>query len=140
MASFGQALASGWVGSTGLNICTANQARCGPQFTCAPIGIGYRAATLIEAVATFFLALAVFAAAERRTRRMAPLSIGAATAFGSLIAGPLTGGAMNPARAFGPALAAGQWSVHYVYWVGPLAGAIAAAFVAPYLIHEENRP
>lgn len=107
---------------------------------CAPVGIGYKAATLVEAVATFFLALTVFAADERRAKRMGPLSIGAATAFGALIAGPLTGGALNPARAFGPALAAGQWSMHYVYWVGPLAGAITAALVAPYLIHEENRP
>ncbi|PIR15927.1 MAG: hypothetical protein COV48_11695 [Elusimicrobia bacterium CG11_big_fil_rev_8_21_14_0_20_64_6] len=56
------------------------------------------------------------------------------------MAGPLTGGAMNPARAFGPALAAGYWSMHYVYWVGPIAGAVVAALAAPYLIHEENRP
>ena len=109
--------------------------------TCAPVGIGYRAATLVEAVTTFFLALTVFAADERRARRLAPLTIGAATLFGALVAGPLTGGAMNPARAFGPALAAGYWSMHYVYWVGPLAGAILAALAAPYLIHaEENRP
>ena len=109
--------------------------------SCSPVGIGYRAATLVEAVATFFLALAVFAADQRRSRRLAPLTIGAATLFGALVSGPLTGGAMNPARAFGPALAAGFWSMHYVYWVGPLAGAFVAAFAAPYLIHaEENRP
>lgn len=108
---------------------------------CSPVGIGYRAATLVEAVATFFLTLAVFAADERRARRFAPLSIGAATLFGAIIAGPLTGGAMNPARAFGPAIAAGRWSMHYVYWVGPVAGAVMAALAAPYLIHaEENRP
>jgi glycerol uptake facilitator protein len=59
--------------------------------------------------------------------------------FGALIAGPLTGGALNPARDFGPALAAGAWTEHYVYWIGPLAGAIAAALAAPYLIHEEIR-
>ncbi len=108
--------------------------------SCIPVGIGYRAATLVEAVATFLLALAVFAADQRRARRLAPLSIGAATLFGALISGPLTGGAMNPARAFGPALAAGFWSMHYVYWVGPLAGAIVAALAAPYLIYVENRP
>ena len=108
--------------------------------SCLPVGVGYRAATLVEAVATFFLALAVFAADERRRARLAPLTIGAATLFGAMIAGPLTGGAMNPARAFGPALAAGLWSMHYVYWVGPIAGAVVAALAAPYLIHEENRP
>lgn len=115
----------------------------GPAYlgSCAPVGIGYRAATLVEAIASFFLALAVFAADQRRARRLGPLSIGAATLFGSLVSVPLTGGALNPARAFGPALAAGYWSMQYVYWVGPLAGAIVAALVAPYLIHaEENRP
>lgn len=108
--------------------------------SCLPVGIGYRAATLVEAVVTFFLALAIFAADRRRSQRFAPLTIGAATLFGALIAGPLTGGAMNPARAFGPALAAGLWSMQYVYWVGPLAGAVVAALAAPYLISvEENR-
>lgn len=108
--------------------------------SCVPVGIGYRAATLVEAVAAFFLALAVFAADERRSRRLGPLSVGAATLFGALVSVPLTGGAMNPARAFGPALAAGYWSMHYVYWVGPLAGAVVAALAAPYLIHAEENP
>lgn len=115
----------------------------GPAYlgSCIPVGIGYRAATLVEAVTTFFLALSVFAAGRPRSRGSAPLAIGAATFFGAIIAGPLTGGAMNPARAFGPAIAAGRWSMHYVYWVGPLAGAVVAALAAPYLIAvEENRP
>jgi glycerol uptake facilitator protein len=106
----------------------------------APTGVGYRAATLIEAVATFFLTTAALAADQRRARRLGWLSIGLATLFGALLAGPTTGGAMNPARAFGPAVAAGRWAMHYVYWVGPLAGAFTAVFAAPYLTTEENRP
>jgi glycerol uptake facilitator-like aquaporin len=39
---------------------------------------------------------------------------------------------MNPARAFGPAVVAGQWLGHVVYWIGPLAGAILAALVWEY--------
>lgn len=107
---------------------------------CAPNGIGYRAATLIEAVLTFFLACAAAAANERRRHALGPLAVGAAALFGGLAAGPLTGAAMNPARAFGPAIATGAWNQHYVYWVGPLAGAVLAAFVAPYLVTEEKLP
>lgn len=108
--------------------------------SCAASGIGYRAATLVEAVITFFLACTVAASTLRRRRAFGPLAAGAAALFGGLAAGPLTGGAMNPARAFGPAVAAGHWSQHYVYWVGPLAGAALAALIAPYLVHEENLP
>lgn len=108
---------------------------------CALTGIGYRAATLVEAVFTFFLACAVASTVDSRAaKRGGPLAIGAATLLGGLAAGPLTGAALNPARAFGPAIASGYWSYHYVFWVGPLAGAALAALIAPYLIHEEKRP
>ena len=48
----------------------------------------------------------------------------------SFLGAPFTGGAMNPARALGPALAANHWSNHAVYWIGPLAGGVIAAWVA----------
>ena len=108
--------------------------------SCEPSGIGYRAATLVEAVLTFFLACTVFASVPRRRRALGPMAVGACALFGGLAAGPLTGAAMNPARAFGPALVTGHWTQHYVYWVGPLAGAVLAALIAPYLVHEENLP
>jgi aquaporin TIP len=41
----------------------------------------------------------------------------------------LTGGSMNPARAFGPALASHDWLNHGVYWVGPLAGGVLAGWI-----------
>ena len=44
-----------------------------------------------------------------------------------LMGGPLTGAAMNPARALGPALASGHLNDWYVYWIGPILGALAAA-------------
>ena len=49
--------------------------------------------------------------------------------LGILVAGPLTGAALNPARAFGPALAATHWANHGVYWVGPLAGGFVAGLL-----------
>jgi aquaporin TIP len=41
----------------------------------------------------------------------------------ALVGGPFTGAAINPARAFGPALVSWQWNGQAVYWIGPLIGA-----------------
>src|ERR1700690_3363350 len=77
----------------------------------------------LEATATFFLVLVVFATVvdERgASRSVAGFAIGLTFALGILVAGPFTGGALNPARAFGPALAAHHWLNQLIYWVGPL--------------------
>jgi hypothetical protein len=49
--------------------------------------------------------------------------------FGMLLAYPLTGGAFNPARAFGPELISNSWSDAWIYYVGPLAGGAIAALL-----------
>ncbi len=86
----------------------------------------------LEAVTTFFLVLTVFATAvdeKGAFRSIAGFGIGLSITLGILVAGPLTGAALNPARAFGPALAATHWANHGVYWVGPLAGGFAAGLL-----------
>jgi MIP family channel proteins len=55
--------------------------------------------------------------------------VGLVVVLGQLLGGPLTGGSMNPARSFGPALVAGVWSNHWVYWLGPFVGAAVAIFI-----------
>jgi len=87
---------------------------------------------ILEAVTTFFLVLTVFATSvdERSSfRPVAGFAIGLSLALGNLIASPFTGGALNPARAFGPALASSHWQNHGIYWVGPLAGGFLAGFL-----------
>ncbi len=87
---------------------------------------------ILEAVMTFFLVLVVFATAvdEKGTfRAIAGFGIGLTITMDILVGGPLTGGAMNPARAFGPALASAHWANHGVYWIGPLAGAFVAGLL-----------
>jgi MIP family channel proteins len=90
------------------------------------------AAMLLEAVASFFLVLMVFATAvdERGTfRSIAGFGIGLSITLGILAIAPFTGAAMNPARAFGPAVIANHWASQGVYWVGPLAGGFLAALL-----------
>lgn len=86
----------------------------------------------IEAVMTFFLVFVVFATAvdERGAfNKIGGLAIGLTITMGMLMGGPLTGGAINPARAFGPALASRHWANHGVYWAGPLIGGVVAAWL-----------
>lgn len=88
------------------------------------------AGIVIEAITTFFLVFVVYGTAiDARAPKIGGLAIGLTIALGILFAGPLTGGAMNPARVFGPALAASEWSAHYVYWIGPLIGGGLAGWV-----------
>jgi aquaporin Z len=82
---------------------------------------------VLEAILTFFLAFVVMATAvDSAEPKMAGFAIGLTLTVGILAGGPLTGGALNPARAFGPALVANAWLAQLVYWVGPILGAIAA--------------
>jgi len=86
----------------------------------------------LEGVATFFVVLVVFATMvdERgRFRSVAGFAVGLTLALGMLVAGPLTGGALNPARAFGPAVASGHWLNWGIYWVGPLGGGFLAGLL-----------
>jgi glycerol uptake facilitator-like aquaporin len=97
-------------------------------------------AIVIEAVATFVLVVVYFAtvvgAREARTRTGAILT-GLAVVGLAMVFSPFTGGAMNPARWFGPALASGTWANWEVWLVGPVAGAIIGA-VAHTLLFERD--
>jgi glycerol uptake facilitator-like aquaporin len=106
---------------------------------CVLNGVGFRMGTLVEAVTTFFVAFAYCAGRLGRPRDAAGSAmLGAAAAGASLATAALTGGAFNPARAFGPALSAGRWDNWYVYWAGPLVGAAAAAMLHEKLFQEKK--
>jgi aquaporin TIP len=94
---------------------------------------------LVEAILTFFLVFVVHGTAvDERGRRVAGLAIGATVTLDILFGGSLTGAAMNPARVFGPAVAANFWKSHYIYWVGPLLGGALAGLV--YRVFIERKP
>ncbi|HMA39911.1 MAG TPA: aquaporin [Gemmatimonadales bacterium] len=94
------------------------------------LNIGFGQGIAIEAVFTFFLVSAVFGTAiSSEAPKIGGFGIGLAIFVSALVVGGLTGAALNPARAFGPALVA--WSFHSqaVYWIGPLAGGALAGWV-----------
>ncbi|MFA5974862.1 MAG: aquaporin [Elusimicrobiota bacterium] len=93
-------------------------------------GVSPWTGVVLEAVLTFFLVLAVFGTAiDSMAPKIGGFGIGLTVTADILVGGPLTGAAMNPARVFGPALAAGFWEYHWLYWVGPLIGGAAAGWL-----------
>ncbi|HEU4994338.1 MAG TPA: aquaporin [Gemmatimonadaceae bacterium] len=96
----------------------------------------------LEAIATFFLAFVIFGTAvDPKAPRIGGLAIGLTIAADILAIGPLTGGSMNPARSFGPAVASGIFEGQAIYWIGPVVGAVAAALLYDTLfIRREREP
>ena len=94
-------------------------------------GVSLGTGLLVEIILTFFLVFTIFATAvnKKNSTGHAALAIGFVLIFDHIIGLSLTGASMNPARTFGPALASGMWANHLVYWVGPIVGALIAAFL-----------
>lgn len=102
-------------------------------------GVDFIQAVGLEGIATFFLMLAVFGTAlDRRGPKIGGLGIGLIITMDIFAIGNLTGAAMNPARAFGPALIDNSWDDQLVFWIGPILGAVAAALVYHYLFASEE--
>ncbi len=91
--------------------------------------VGAGTALLYEALLTAILMFVIMAVATdtRAVGAGAAIAIGGTVGLDALFGGPVTGASMNPARSFGPALAAGQWSDFWVYLAGPLVGAAGGA-------------
>ncbi|KAM5199352.1 aquaporin-8 [Hipposideros larvatus] len=79
-------------------------------------------AVVAEVILTTLLVLAVCMGTvnEKTQSPLAPFSIGLTVTVDILAGGAVSGACMNPARAFGPAVMAGHWTFHWIYWLGPL--------------------
>jgi aquaporin NIP len=91
--------------------------------------VGAGSAFFYELVLTAFLMFVITAVATdtRAVGAAAAIAIGATVGLDALFGGPVTGASMNPARSFGPALAAGQWHDFWIYLAGPILGATVGA-------------
>jgi aquaporin NIP len=86
-------------------------------------------AVVLEGILTFFLMFVIMAVATdvRAVGEAAAIAIGGYVALAATFAGPIAGASMNPARSFGPALVSNDWMAWWVYWIGPIAGALLGA-------------
>lgn len=103
--------------------------------------VGAGRALVYEVVLTALLMFVIMAVATdaRAVGAAAAIAIGGTVGLDAIFAGPVTGASMNPARSFGPGLAAGEWRDSWVYVTGPLVGAALGAF-AYQLIRGEHPP
>jgi aquaporin Z len=89
-------------------------------------------AMILEAIATFFLVLVFFATTVDESsvaRPVAGFAVGLTTMLGIAVLYPLTGAALNPAKALATALGSGHWANAGVFWIGPLAGGFLAGLL-----------
>ena len=91
-------------------------------------GVAFGTGVFVETVLSFLFVLTILQMAldTRAARHVHGFAIGLVLVFAILVGGPITGAALNPARAFGPALASGTWIYHMVFWVGPVLGSVLA--------------
>jgi MIP family channel proteins len=118
--------------NTGVNLGVPG---LGPDVT--PFG-----GVLLEAIMTFFLVLVIFGTAvdPRGPKAIAPLLIGLTITMDIIFGGRITGAAMNPARAFGPEVVQQDFTNFWIYWIGPIIGALVAAFLYTFLFLQPAAP
>jgi MIP family channel proteins len=97
--------------------------------------IGVARSFLVEWLISFVLMFVIVSVTtdERMAPGFAAIPVGLAVGFGVLVAGPLSGGSMNPARSLGPAVAGWGWAGHWIYWVAPVTAMLAAVRVYDFL-------
>jgi MIP family channel proteins len=105
-------------------------------------GVGDLQAFLIEILITFILVFVVMAVAtdDRAPAAIAPIAVGFALAVGVFIAGPVTGGSVNPARSLGPMLVAGDLTSVWLYILGPIIGGVLGALLYQRFLAQTEAP
>lgn len=100
-----------------------------------PLRDNWLQAFMLETVLTFILMFVIFGSGldRRAPIGFAGIAIGLTVMVEAAVMGPITGASMNPARSIAPALVAGLWQHHWIYWIAPILGAQLAAGVYRWL-------
>jgi aquaporin TIP len=114
------------------------------KFGVPAVGSGFSngAALFAEILMTFFLMFVVYGTAvdERGPRAIAALAIGLTITMDIFMGGGVSGAAMNPSRQFGVALVGNLWSNWWIWWIGPIIGALLAAGLYAYVLQVQGAP
>ena len=96
---------------------------------------------VIEWLLSFALMFVIMAVAtdDRVTGGFAAIAVGLTVGFCALMGGPITGASMNPARSLGPAVVGGLWQGHWLYWLAPVTGMMAAGWTYDFLRSADRR-
>jgi aquaporin Z len=102
----------------------------------SPGGYTMASGLVTEIVMTFMFLFVILGATDARAPQgFAPIAIGLCLTLIHLISIPVTNTSVNPARSTGPAVFVGDWALSqlWLFWVGPIVGAILAGFVYRWL-------
>lgn len=123
-----------WGGAQGAALASQGYAGNGSPYT---VSLG--SVFLLEVAMTFFLVLVILLATREGSsaRNLAPVGIGLTLIMTNLVAIPIDGASVNPARSFAPAVLSAiwpsaQWAIQqdWLFWVAPILGGLVAALVA----------
>lgn len=105
-------------------------------------GVSVLQGATVEAVLTFFLAFTFWAVlVDRRGPRLAgPVAVGLVIFAGGLAGAAFSGGAMNPVRWLGPAIAGTHFANWLVWTVGPLLGALLGSLAYETIFLTDQQP
>ncbi|KAK7275768.1 hypothetical protein RIF29_16890 [Crotalaria pallida] len=110
------------------------------QFTSST---SYLEALVWESIITAILMLTICGVAtdHRGSKDLAGAAIGISVLINVIIAGPITGASMNPARSLGPAIVSGVYKNIWVYLIGPTLGAVFASMLYTFLrVSKQAKP
>ncbi|XP_062103332.1 aquaporin NIP2-3-like [Humulus lupulus] len=109
--------------------------------TTTPSGSNVRA-LIMEIAVTFNMMYITSAVATdaKAVGELAGLAVGSSVCITSIVAGPVSGGSMNPARTLGPAIASREFKGLWVYFVGPVTGTLLGSCVYKVLQLSERKP
>lgn len=126
-------------------VFTAAGGGCNAIPSAAAISNNYGAAFGVEFMGTALLVLTVFAATDPaqgeeiiHINALAPVAIGWAVFLAHLVAIPITGTGINPARSFGPAVVHGCWDGQWLFWVAPILGGVLAGVVFDFVLNKDH--